>query len=613
MADSDDGDDYPFALSRLPHTDLEMTFADLGAVRTDAASDGGLEIESRFIMKHGRDYRGREIHSYETIWLPLSDLAFLTPHVRYRRRRPLGVEKLPERRRLHDYKPLEICDLVDDGEEFRQRNTTQADETSLTLKRLDRAFVFDRAPQRTYLSSGEIFRFYFGSMSLLAARLLAPWEIDDPSAGVFDPDRTFLDEETATFHIAPSWDFADQGSVLLLSLLLASPDLLTAWRSVRQSLMIARFSGRVAYPLCWLGPDPAPLSVVGNMSKCFDEEARFRQMFRVVRLVSDHRPAPFKEIVVHLDHAMAQQLQDDGEIQTVERGVKLRKLLIDSQMRPGGRSIKTAGQVSTLLRSFPKLDDVLVRYDQIDRARSPRVVGPAQASYELGSTAERGSAEPEVARLVLRPARGARRPPPGGGAALLFQDFGFEFPEPCAVELDELGFPLRQFVSAAKTLEYRGHGRLIDGPSGDPAKVLIWRLPASWGRASSQIAGRPLHAAVISLRLGGVSALALEVERHKPGLGTTIGVFTSTLGVTLNRAHAAAILRYAVRRRAAAPAMENERGSWPSPAQFADVAMMPLLHLQRRRNAAILADAITDAVERMLDGSVEPQFASTSI
>jgi hypothetical protein len=611
MSDANNEDDYPFALSRLPHTELDMTFCDLGAVRTDSASDGALEIECRFIMRHGTDYRGREVQSHETIWLPLTDLAFLTPLGRYRRRRPIGVEKQAERRRLRDYRPLEICDLVDNGEEVWQRNTTQADESSLTLKRLDRPYVFDRAPERTYLPSGEIFRFYFGGMSLLADRLLSAWEIDDPAAGVFDADRTFLDEETSTFHIAPTWDFADQGSVLLLSLLLASPDVMTAWRSVRQSLMAARFSGHPAYPICWTRPDPAPISVTGHPSKCFDETGQFRQMFRVSRLVSDHRPAPFKEICVHLDHAMATQLQEDGEIQAIERGVKLRKLLIDSQMRPGGRTIKTAGQVSTLLRSFPNLDDVFVRYEQVERTRPQRVIGPAQVSYELGSTAERGSSEPEVAKLVLRPTRGTRRPPPAGGEALLFQDFGFDFPEPCAVDVGGLGFPLRQFVTAAQTLEWRGHGRLIDAARGEPGQATIWRLPASWGKASHQTAGRPLHAAVISLRLGRVTALALELERHRPTLGTTIGVFTSTTGLPLNQVHAAAILRHAVRRRVTASTVEQERGFWPSPAQFADIAFMPLLHLQRRRNAAILADAITDALERMLDGTVEAHAAST--
>lgn len=589
-----DDEAYPFALAGLPHTDLTQVFADLGAIRNGGSGDI-LQIECRFLTMRGRDFRGREQITYDTMWLPLTDLPFLVPDMRYVRRRPAGIITRRDRRRLVGFRPREICDLIDDGEVVRQVNLGPANETALTVPRADRPHLLDRS-QGVLLSTSEMFRFYFGGVSGLSARLLSAYEIDAHEAGVLDPERTFFDVETKTFHIAPTWEFSDQGSALQLATILASPDLNRAWRAARQGLMANRFAGRKAYPICWFDEHPPVLSVAGLNARFSDATGRIQSAYRVNRIISDFRPPPFNEIVVHLSRSETRAPEDDAMVELLQRGAKWKDLTLNSQIAPGGRTIRSSGSAANILKAFPNFDDVLVRYEFGSPPVARRQISPERPAYTTASTAERATGEPDVARIVARPTRGAATRTTRIGDELLFVDLDFEKPILAPVSIGDLSYPLRQFVNASVELSRRGSGQLID-PQPYTDEAVIWRLPESWPRWEHHRHGHPMFAAVATVRIGEAMGLAIELGRHRPTAGTSIGIFSSPFGFPLGPMHAAIILRHAVSKRSALG--DWDRGYWPTESRFADVTHRPVRHLKQRRSAAILADTISDAVESL--------------
>ena len=469
--------------------------------------------------------------------------------------------------------------------------------------------------QTYYVPSGEIFRFYFGALSLGAASFMSLAVSDQDGVGLVDPEHTrFL--EPGVLQIAPISGLADRSSALQLAMLLHSPELMAMWRlTVDQFIADQAAGSSLFYPPIQLPASRNPYTLQG-----LSVDVRqgllgggYERGFMTWAIISDYRPAPFRRLVIKLPYGMSeidldQPDEDQEEGPTRHANLLPSDLKLESRRRPGVAAGRMSHHMESLQRAFPRLASVQVDYEAplAPRSSSKRtaLAPPEERVIEEFSALMPGH-DRKVGGVVLRP--GAIYQSEAQAQAptqRLFDDTELELGEFVPAVAEQTRYPFSTFVSAFNLLMRHQAGGLVgQNPiSAFGGDVMVLKPAASWGSAAR---GRAIAIGRIDLDYGHV--YAFELSRRRSDERISLGLVAKTDGSAMSWSEISAVARHAVAQLTlrGAGSTSKSRGVWPSPSEFTDVLGRSVKHTRRRRTPAWLAEDL-DALGRSL-------FASESI
>lgn len=468
-----------------------------------------------------------------------------------------------------------------------------------------------------HVPAAEIFRFYFGAISLGAASFMSLAINDQDGGGLVDPEHTrFL--EADVLQIAPMTGLADRSSALQLAMLLHTPELMAMWRTTVDKFIAHMAQGRPQFfppielpasrhpfALRGLGGD-IKQGVVGGLGRGF----------MTWSIVSDYRPAPFRRLVIKLPHGVSEVDLDHPAAEEAEPPVRYANITpsdprLESRRRPGVVAGRMSHHIESLQRAFPRLAGVQVEYASppVGRASSMRRAQALQERLVEELSALLPGHDQKVGGLALRPGAFYNPETPVlKPTQHLFGDAEIELGEFVPAVAEQTKYPISTFVSTFHLLVRHQAGGLIgQNPiaafGGD---VMVLRPPQSWGSASR---GRVI--AIGRLDLDRAHVYAFELSRRRAGERISLGLVAKTDGSAMSWSEISSVARHAIAQLTLRGAVSEakSRGVWPSPSEFADVLGRCVKHTRRRRTPAWLAEDL-DALARSLFVAAELREAA---
>lgn len=470
-----------------------------------------------------------------------------------------------------------------------------------------------------YVPSGEIFRFYFGAISLGAASFMSLAVSDQDSGGLVDPEHTrFL--EPGVLQIAPISGLADRSSALQLAMLLHSPELMGMWRkTVDQFIADQAWGGSQFYPPIELPASRYPFTLQG-----LGVDVRqgllgvgYERGFMTWSIVSDYRPAPFRRLVIKLPYGMSEVDLDQPEEAEEAPAARYANLVpndlkLESRRRPGVAAGRMSHQMESLQRAFPRLAGVQVDYEAPPAPRSANrraAAAPLKERVIEELSALLPGHDRKVGGVVLRP--GAIYQPEARAQTptqRLFGDTELELGEFVPAVAEQTRYPFSTFVGAFNLLMRHQAGGLVgQNPiSAFGGDVMVLKPAASWGSAAR---GRAFAVGRIDLDAGHV--YAFELSRRRADERISLGLVAKTDGSAMSWAEVSAVARHSVAQLTlrGAGSTSKSRGVWPSPSEFTDVLGRSVKHTRRRRTPAWLAEDL-DALSGSLFVGVQRRSAA---
>ncbi len=553
----------------------------------------------------------RSTHSPLIGLAPLEQLGLLRPGSIFEDRRYAGQLDTLRTQRVGGLKLKAMSQFNRIGHlEYILENRFAPGDSAIDLTTLKERWVNNcRHEGRTYyVPSGEIFRFYFGGISLGAASFMSLAVSDQDGVGLVDPEHTrFLEPDV--LQIAPMSGLADRSSALQLALLLHSPELMAMWRTtVDQFVADQAFGSDEYYAPIELPASGHPFILRGlgaNVQQRVRESA-YERGFMTWSIVSDYRPTPFRRLVIKLPHGMSEIDLEQVDEAEDEPGTRYANILpedmkLESRRRPGLAAGRMSSHMESLQRAFPRLAGVQVEYEAPPTPRSSRkreaLVLQERVVEELSALMP--GHDRKVGGVILRP--GAIYRPEASTQVptqRLFDDPDFDLGEYVPATTEQARYPFPTFISAFNLLMRHQAGGLVgQNPiSAFGGDVMVLKPSASWGAAAR---GRAIAVGRIDLDTGHV--YAFELSRRRADERISLGLVAKVDGSAMSWSEISSVARHAVAQLTlrGTGATSKSRGVWPNPAEFTDVLGRSVKHTRRRRTPAWLAEDL-DALGRSL-------------
>ena len=613
----------PLAVSPLEASQLELPWipaaerlalSHIGAICRSRHRTDAYEVECAFFQI---DDPG---HFPLFALAPLEQLGLLRPGSIFENRRYSGQLDVLRTRQVTGLtlKDMSQFNTTGRGEYIRENRFTPGSrviDQSMLAQRWVNNF---RHQGLTYhVPSGEIFRFYFGAISLGAASFMSLAVSDQEGVGLVDPEHTrFLEPDV--LQIAPISGLADRSSALQLAMLLHSPELMAMWRmTVDQFIADQAWGSPQFYPPVELPASRHPFTLQGLSTDVRQTLlGGYERGFMTWSMVSDYRPAPFRRLIIKLPYGMSEvdlDQPDEADDEAVARytNVLPNEPKLESRRRPGVAAGRMSHHMESLQRAFPRLAGVQVDYEAPPALRSSRRAAPAAPQERVVEelSALLPGHDRKVGGVVLRPGAIYRaEAPTQTPTQRLFDAAEFDLGEFVPAVAEQTRYPFSTFVSAFNLLMRHQAGGLVgQNPiSAFGGDVMVLKLPASWGSAAR---GRAIAVGRIDLEAGHV--YAFEISRRRADERISLGLVAKTDASAMSWSEISAVARHAVAQltlRGAASTAKS-RGVWPSPSEFTDVLGRSVKHTRRRRTPAWLAEDL-DALSRSLFSSARVRAAA---
>lgn len=589
----------------VPSTE-RLALAHIGAISRSPHRTDAYEVECAFVQID------RQSHTPLIGVAPLEQLGLLRPGSIFENQRYIGRLDTLRTRRVGGLKLKDMSQFNKIGRfEYIQENRFAPGSREMDLSPIAQRWVNNCRHEGLtyYVPSGEIFRFYFGALSLGAASFMSLASSDQDGVGLVDPEHTrFLEPDV--LQIAPTSGLADRSSALQLALLLHSPELMAIWRTtVDRFIADHAWGSEQFYPPIELPVSRHPFVLHGLGAKVQHRvpDGSYERGFMTWAIISDYRPVPFRRLIIKLPYGMSEvdlDQPDEAEDNAPTRYANLlpSDLKLESRRRPGVAAGRMSHYLESLQRAFPRLASVQVDYEA---PRAPRLSSKRRvpASPEERVVEELSALLPghdrRVGGVVLRPGAIYRpEAPTQTPTQRLFDDTELELGEFVPAVAEQARYPFPTFISAFNLLMRHQAGGLVgQNPiSSFGGDVMVLKPPASWGSAAR---GRAIAVGRVDLHSGHV--YAFELSRRRADERISLGLVAKLDGSAMSWFEISAVARHAVAQITlrSTGSTSKSPGVWPSPSEFTDVLGRSVKHTRRRRTPAWLAEDL-DALGRSL-------------